>query len=345
MKALIVKAICLSVAVMVSCLAIYLHNPLHTSLDSKHYLAAIFDKHNLLQKTPSPRIIFAGGSNVAFGIDSQEVEEKIGLPVINTGLHYGLGVPFIVRDLERFIRKGDVVILSFEYYMIAGNAVVKKSLIDLDPASAPIMCPGFYSRAKLEIEYSVLMLVQGFERLQETFVRVPATSLRKILGRQVGHSHPKPAEGDQLYRRASFSDHGDMIASLTQKPYPALNNRKKLEQSDCSEAIKALNEFAQNAKAKGAFVYFSYPSFCQSEFNANKKAIHYWQREFETHLQMKVIDTPETFVYPDSLFLDTVYHLIDQGRKKRTDALISLIKTNILPIVSNTREHLAANQQ
>ena len=50
-------------------IAIYVHcRPL-----GQHYLAAAIDKQENLKFEASPRIVFVGGSNLAFGLDSDEI--------------------------------------------------------------------------------------------------------------------------------------------------------------------------------------------------------------------------------------------------------------------------------
>jgi len=63
-----------------------------TPPDDKHLYQASLLKSNLLRTVPSPRIIIVGGSNVAFGIDSELMEEELDIPVINDGLHVALGI-------------------------------------------------------------------------------------------------------------------------------------------------------------------------------------------------------------------------------------------------------------
>ena len=45
------------------------------SMDSStnEYMYSLKDKYDLLMKTPSPRVIFIGGSNLAFGIKSGQL--------------------------------------------------------------------------------------------------------------------------------------------------------------------------------------------------------------------------------------------------------------------------------
>src|SRR2546423_1761854 len=41
------------------------------------------------------KVIFVGGSNLRFGLDEQSLSEKLGVPVVNYGLHASLGIDLI----------------------------------------------------------------------------------------------------------------------------------------------------------------------------------------------------------------------------------------------------------
>ena len=60
-------------------------------------------------------IILLGGSATAFGYDSKMLQDSIGMPVINAGLHAGMGQLLIVDDIIPRLHKGDIVIYSPEY--------------------------------------------------------------------------------------------------------------------------------------------------------------------------------------------------------------------------------------
>ncbi len=78
---------------------------------------AIIDKHHLLENIAPPRMLLCGGSNLAFGIDSKSIQDKIGLPVINMGLNAGLGLNFIMEEIKSAAKPTDIVILSIEYFL------------------------------------------------------------------------------------------------------------------------------------------------------------------------------------------------------------------------------------
>src|SRR6266436_7071833 len=73
------------------------------TLNKTGYLAASIDKHHLLVQQPSPRIVFVGGSNLAFGLDSSEIERSLSYHPINMGLHIGLGLAFMLAEVKPFI--------------------------------------------------------------------------------------------------------------------------------------------------------------------------------------------------------------------------------------------------
>jgi hypothetical protein len=79
-------------------------------LSSNSYNLAIIDKHKRLENTVTPRIVLAGGSNLAFGIDSALVQNTLDIPVINAGVTVGFGLGRILDDLVHFLNSGDILI-------------------------------------------------------------------------------------------------------------------------------------------------------------------------------------------------------------------------------------------
>ena len=56
-----------------------------------NYQASLIDKVERLTSIDEPKIILVGHSNLSFGIKSEMLEEALGMPVVNLGLHGGLG--------------------------------------------------------------------------------------------------------------------------------------------------------------------------------------------------------------------------------------------------------------
>jgi len=79
-------------------------------MDSGDYISAILDKDRLLRDTPSPKIVFVGASNLAFGLDSERVQSAMRLPVVNLGLHGGVGLKYMLDSTRPYVKKGDIVV-------------------------------------------------------------------------------------------------------------------------------------------------------------------------------------------------------------------------------------------
>src|ERR1700739_1843921 len=94
------------------------------------YFASLIDKHNRLKQAGNNRLIFVGGSNLNFGINSEEIEKELNLPVVNLGLHAGLGLDFILNEAMSEIKQGDIVVLSIEYELYDSKNEAQVLLIE-----------------------------------------------------------------------------------------------------------------------------------------------------------------------------------------------------------------------
>jgi hypothetical protein len=101
----------------------------------QNYLAATLEKHARLKSAPSPRLILVGGSNLAFGINSEALGQALGREVVNMGLVGGLGLDFMLHEVAPAVRKGDLVLLSLEYDLFSGgfNPVNQRQIVEYRP--------------------------------------------------------------------------------------------------------------------------------------------------------------------------------------------------------------------
>ena len=51
-------------------------------------------------------------------MDSKLVESELKMPVVNLGLHAGLGLEFILNEISSQMKSGDEVVISLEYYLV-----------------------------------------------------------------------------------------------------------------------------------------------------------------------------------------------------------------------------------
>lgn len=74
-----------------------------------NYLLADIDKQELLENVPGHRIVIVGGSHAAYGLNSHMIHDS--LPeynLVNTSLHAGLGLKYMLEEIEDKVKPGDV---------------------------------------------------------------------------------------------------------------------------------------------------------------------------------------------------------------------------------------------
>ena len=320
MTKLVLKILILSVAVGASIMIIAKRNGVK-KYDSRNYFAAVIDKDSLIRNVPSPRLIFAGASNLAFGLDSKLIEKELDVNVINMGLHGNFGLDFILNNVAMNIRQGDVVVLSIEYYLDEMFYKDIDYVLNVYPDAEKYVSrdPDFYAQ---ELKYFVSESQESWKRMSNTFF----DKALKFKEAKVFISDKVHSYDTLIYSRSVFNENGDVISHLG-KQYPfELRGRTPLEVKDYSGNIRKLNNFAGEVEKKGGRVYFTFASYPESEYEKNRKAVKDFETQLNNELKIKIITTPEELVYSDSLFFDTVYHLNEEGRNKRTGLLISKLK-------------------
>ena len=277
--------------------------------DSDHYFAGSRLQLELLKTIPSPRMILAGGSNVSFGIDAELMQQKLGIPVINDGLHAGLGI-VPLRELLDYLRPGDVVIISLEYQLFANSDVMDGDLAFLSDW----------------IEYSP----QRIQYLSDPWRQAPAlyaTMLQRKVNRNV-NTYLFGGSLDEVrnvFVGTKYDANGDFIGHLQQASAP--RNKISFEPYPVStvqeEIFIFLEQFHQTARDKGAEVYFEAPASRKSNCDTTgETSLANFFQILEEKLSIPVLTPLEEVCLPDKYFFDTVYHLNAEGREWRTQRLI-----------------------
>jgi hypothetical protein len=277
--------------------------------DPDHYFAGSRIQLELLKNTPSPRIILVGGSNVSFGIDAELMQRTLGIPVINDGLHAGLGVAPL-RELQGYIRAGDVIIVSLEYQLFAN-----RNVMDGDTA--------FLSDW---IEYSPGRIKYLSNPWKET-PALYATMLQRKVNRQVNTYlfGGSLAEVRDVFVGTQYSSNGDFIGHLNQVSTP----RRKIPfdpypvSAVQNEIFVFLDQFHQAAVKKGAEVYFEAPASRKSNCDTTgETSLGNFFKTFDERSSIRLLTPLNELCLPDKYFFDTAYHLNAEGRQARTQRLI-----------------------
>lgn len=281
--------------------------------DQQHYYHGSILKLDLLKNTPSPRIILVGGSNLAWGIDSELIEQSLGVPVINDGLDVHLGIIPLV-ELRDYIEEGDIVIISLEYYNFAS-------------------VEEFYGIPQYQADW-IEFSPGRIKYLQESY-RESLPMYNLILQRKINRWTNIFLYGENLtefrgiYQSQYFNEYGDFIGHLKDKTPPGMNAEYggfSINQLD--EAYQFLEEYNQFALSKGAIVFYEAPASRQTNCElTGMKHIRKFFNVLQTRTMISLLTNPKEICYPDEYFYDTPFHLTAYGRKIRTEQLIQNLIT------------------
>jgi len=277
--------------------------------DPNHYFQGSLLKLELIETTPSPRIIIIGGSNIAFGIDSQLMERTFGIPVINDGLHGGLGVAPL-RELQDYIQEDDIIIISLEYTnfvskdQMNGNAGVLWDWIEFSPKRINYLETPWKEATSL---YAI-MLQRKVNR--EINLELVGSGMDEIRG---------------IFTGNHFNEHGDFIGHLDDKQTKPkdIPADKYAVQPLYDDIFIFLEDFNQDAIAKGATVYFEAQSSRQAncENTGIENMVEFFDA-FREKTSILVLTPMDQLCMPDRFFYDTPFHLNAKGRQLRTKRLI-----------------------
>ena len=287
----------------------------NSQLGRAQYLAASIDKRQLLSNPQEERIVLIGGSNLALGINSHLLKKVLGRNPINMGLSALMGHRFMTAVVEPYLKKGDVVVLSFEYEIFG-----MKMLNDLPTvifAYNPNLILHLYSWEELKF------VLDGFFPHLGRMIRLVSA---EILNGKEAISHLG------IYRRNGFNQYGDFVAHWkVDQPEKIRNGWPIYDEKRMDSIVDRINEFNDVCKKKGALLFYSYPAYPIS--HASKKpigeAICQICIRLEKGITIPLLNQFEESLYDDELFYDSCYHLNEKGADRRTKDLANSLKVAI----------------
>jgi hypothetical protein len=278
------------------------------------FWAATVSKHRWLAAAPSPRLIFVGGSNLAFSLDSQRVAAALpAYTPVNMGLDAALGLGFLLREIEPDLRPGDVVVLSPEYEEFlgwrSGQVFSLARVLEQRPANAAFLGP----------ENVAVLLDRGFGFFHWVFVN----SRRRLDRQRIGGP----------YGIATFNPWGDAVLHLDLRPRGAKLPRTLAQvwrggRLD-SGALAVLDRFDARCARREVRVFLTHPPL-PDDLNAGASPIVDVERAIYRRTTISVLDRPEEMFFPLDEFFDTEYHLLRAGRAQRTERLVERLAARLV---------------
>ncbi len=280
------------------------------------FVGVLADKYERLETVNAPKIVVVGGSSVPFGLDSEMIEEELGMKVVDFGLYANLGTK-LMMDLSKVnINKGDIVILAPE----------------LNSQTLSLYFNAETALQAMDGNWRMLNNVDSddYEALIGALWQFSAEKLKYLC------SGERPTNSG-AYEKRWFNEYGDNtyerkynITSSTAKTI-SLDFRVRPDDSITSEYeqfISYVNDYTAWCEKQGATVYFSFAPMNEMAMTASctEDNIYSFYKNLCKYLDCKVISNINDYIMDEGYFFDSEFHLNDSGVTVRTVHLIDDIK-------------------
>ena len=270
-------------------------------------------KVELLEKTPSPRIIFIGGSSIAFGTDSKMLKDSMHINVVNFGLHGGIGMKFPMDDCLDYVKKGDIIAIQMEY----------ENFFNTADGELGSFCP-----------FMVATNWRNADRLNikqwyYTITGVPQVvygNIRRLMKYPFIKTLNKTNDGKNFeYLKSGFNEYGDEISHLNYF-YKPVKTTYKAENKVIDETfIEWLSNIILKYEQSGAKVIMLPPVCIRSVFDAVYVIYSNKICEALNKIHRPYIVNPSYMVLDDSCSFGGGYHVNREGVRQNTKHILDAI--------------------
>ncbi|MGI6495202.1 MAG: hypothetical protein ACOX5G_03790 [Kiritimatiellia bacterium] len=263
-------------------------------------------KDTMLRTAGSPKIVLVGGSNLSYGLDSHLLHVEFGLPVANMGLHAGLGLRYMLQEVQPHIMPGDLIVVVPEYQQFVKNSFYgNKELLGVVFDVMP-------SRRKL----------LSFRHWIHQAQFMPSYAARKL-------------NQWNSFRRsttdvcANFNAYGDCTEQWDKPAIPALPFRDDgTLDGSYAVAMDYLEFFIRFVQEQGATCVLMPPVLQGTSFDNLQMHIDRIERELRLR-GIPFLVPARRYRFDDNLISGTPYHLTGEGVVLRTRMVIE----DLSPIV------------
>lgn len=267
------------------------------------YNSSLIDKVDRLESVDGAKLVLIGNSNLSFGINSADIEEAMDMPVINMGLHGGLGNAFHENMAKLNVTEGDIYVICHSAYN-DGMAIS-------DPVLAWTTIENHYKLWKI-------LDLKDFQLMAEKF----PVYLKKCLDLYI--SGEGNADNGGVYSRSAFNKYGDVFLERYGSNYifDSTVSIPGISEDDINR-INKLNKYLNDRGAN--LVIAGYP-IGNGELTVDAEEFVGFQEQLKKQLDCDIISNYVDYMFDYSYFYNTNLHLNTYGAKIRTDQLISDLK-------------------
>jgi hypothetical protein len=280
-------------------------------------------KQDAASRITQPKIVLLGGSSTLFGVKASVLEMELGVPVVNGGLHAGLGMASILREGKKMLSPGDTALLLPEY-----------ELLDFGERNRRKWSAITYLDFMLSRDAGYYLGLSFIDQIEIALM----TPLNRI-GRGIrGRWEPEtllPASEYNPYDVVWLEEHGDMTGHVAvRRPAIAEDRDRRICEvlikgiSLDEEGFALISQFKNWALSNRVRVIAGFPNMVdRKEYdsacidNVERKLI-----EFYTKNGIQVVGGIREVLLPQVDFFDTIYHPTEEASVRRSKHIASQLR-------------------
>jgi len=263
------------------------------------------------------KVVFIGGSNLLFGLDSTIMAAELQRPVVNMGINAGLPLRVILNQGVDTLKSGDVAVFALEYPLYSDNSEPSSGHLDylLSHPDELYKLP-IQNIAQTYLLSSARRVAQGHQGLPDAF-----DTRKGLYG-----AHNINEQGDQINSETSKQQvwMREGLAGKVPKHY----GRDFVEDAQAIEILLALSQTLKQRAICPLFI--PPPMMDRPEYQQTTE--HDYYANLPDYLRSKGLDyflEPFDFMYPEGDFFDTPFHLTAEKRLTHSRSLGQQLKSLI----------------
>lgn len=277
---------------------------------SKTYYAALVDKVHYLKSLKSEKkIVLIGGSNVAFGFNSELLEQEFPeYKVVNFGLYAMLGTKIMMDLAIDYIGEGDMVFIIPEI-----------------------------NSQSTSLYFNAESTLKALEDDMDIINKLPKDNKESVVGSYFDFIKDRGKqktiiEPNGVYQRKNFNKYGDILFLSEEGISKRDKNRMPLHYDPSllvdykykidNEFFEYVNSYVDSLIKKKATCYYSWSPVDDLSTSNNDDEIdsYYWL--VRQKIKANVVGEPSNYIMNNHYFYDSNFHLNDSGATLRTLKLI-----------------------
>ncbi|MCG5058934.1 MAG: hypothetical protein KA714_13325 [Limnoraphis sp. WC205] len=275
------------------------------------------NKTNYAEHYGQPKLAIISGYNAFYGIRCQSFQTEIGLGCLNGGTHMGLGIDYLLYRGKKWLRPGDIVLLSLEYSHYISDGIPSDTLIDYVVAfdRQYLDSLNWMSKVKFVMSVPIGRIIEGIKN------RLAHIDFHQSYQYEQSFFEGLNGDNDHLYE---VEQTPQMKAFITQ-----ITASKDLQGwVSQTSGLKSIDTFVKWCHQKNILVLATWPNTIWFDAYNDPKTEQFFTSiiQFYQALNVPILGQPQDFMYDQSLFYDNNYHLNRQGIEIRTQKTIDFFK-------------------